>query len=440
MFYENQPVDQQQNYKKMLEIIGNLTLLFSESDCPYLPYRCHENIFCKYFEAANLGRMDCSADAKKNGIGIGLKTWMGSDDQKVAEFGRLRPEYEDLSGIDLVRQIAIYRNERIRVTKNMHGIDQMIYHIVKRVPGAMKIMEHAFDYIDIDNIQLLTDRGNANNTYFTDGKHVYHFSVSKNTLYMIFSNLEELDYFPVQIMNDPYSYLMQLNDIQSQKDNIVIEVQKNNKFPINLVYGENSDLRKKQLCLRLYTIDKSTGERIVAPTSGLNQWNGIRTSNRTRADGSTVHVETLRNPNELYIPFPAVDRRRCPGFFPPRDTAFNLHLPDGSVISAKVCQEAYKKMPKERYEQLSDDEKAIEDQRRQEGKAIMSNPNKVLGEWLLRTVFELPEGTVVTYPMLVRFGVDSVIFTKLSELEYAIDFSEIGTYEKFYGENTDLED
>ena len=97
-------------------------------------------------------------------------------------------------------------------------------------------------------------------------------------------------------------------------------------------------------------------------------------------------------------------------------------------------------MPKERYEQLSDDEKAIEDQRRQEGKAIMSNPNKVLGEWLLRTVFELPEGTVVTYPMLVRFGVDSVIFTKLSELEYAIDFSEIGTYEKFYGENTDLED
>ena len=203
MFYENQPVDQQQNYKKMLEIIGNLTLLFSESDCPYLPYRCHENIFCKYFEAANLGRMDCSADAKKNGIGIGLKTWMGSDDQKVAEFGRLRPEYEDLSGIELVRQIAIYRNERIRVTKNMHGIDQMIYHIEKRVPGAMKIMEHAFDYIDIDNIQLLTDRGNANNTYFTDGKHVYHFSVSKNTLYMIFNNLEELDYFPVQIMNDP---------------------------------------------------------------------------------------------------------------------------------------------------------------------------------------------------------------------------------------------
>ena len=131
MFYEQQPVEQQDNYKKMLEIIGSLTLLFSESDSPYLPYRCHENIFCKYLEATNLGRMDCSADAKKNKIGVGLKTWMGNDDQKVAEFGKLRPQYENLRGIELILKIAEYRNERIRVTKNMHGIDDMIYHIVK---------------------------------------------------------------------------------------------------------------------------------------------------------------------------------------------------------------------------------------------------------------------------------------------------------------------
>ena len=83
MFYEVQPPEQQKNYKKMLEIVGNLTLLFSESACPYLPYRCHENIFCKYFEATNMGRLDCSADAKKDRIGVGLKTWMGNDDQKV---------------------------------------------------------------------------------------------------------------------------------------------------------------------------------------------------------------------------------------------------------------------------------------------------------------------------------------------------------------------
>ena len=64
----------------------------------------------------------------------------------------------------------------------------------------------------------------------------------------------------------------------------------------------------------------------------------------------------------------------------------------------------------------------------------MSNPNKVLGKWLLRDVFELKEGTVVSYEMLEKFGVDSVIFTRNSEFDYSVDFSEVGTYEEFYGE------
>ncbi|CDD66139.1 uncharacterized protein BN803_00352 [Firmicutes bacterium CAG:882] len=64
----------------------------------------------------------------------------------------------------------------------------------------------------------------------------------------------------------------------------------------------------------------------------------------------------------------------------------------------------------------------------------MSNPNKVLGKWLLRDVFEVQEGTVITYEMLEKFGVDSVVFTKNADLDYSIDFAKLGTYEKFYGE------
>ena len=67
----------------------------------------------------------------------------------------------------------------------------------------------------------------------------------------------------------------------------------------------------------------------------------------------------------------------------------------------------------------------------------MSNPNKILGEWLLRKVFELSERTIVTYRMLEIFGIDSVIFQKIGELEYSIDFAEVGTYEQFYNESTD---
>lgn len=395
MFYENQPINQQENYKKMLSIVGNLTLLFSESDCPYLPYRAHENIFCKYFNAENLARQDSSADAKKNRIGIGLKTWTGQDDQKVAEFGRLRHTFAGLTDMDLVRKIAEYRNERIRVTKNLNGIDTMIYHIVKRIPNAMQILEHSFEYIDIDNLSLIKGRGNNNNTYFTDGKHTYHFSVSKNTLYMIFEDLELLDTFEVEIMEDPYSFLMNLmhGPVGEETPKEIVDV------------ASGADTAKlPQMCLRLYSTRRN--EKYVANKSGLNQWNGARLNTKTGK-------YTPRDPNELYIPYPAEDRARTIGFFPARDTVFNLRLPDGKVIPAKVCQD--------------------------DGKAIMSNPNKLLGEWLLRTVFELPEGTVVTYEMLEKFGVDSVVFTKHGDLEYSVDFAEIGTYEEFYGTEENAE-
>ncbi|MDO5147613.1 MAG: hypothetical protein Q4D60_11495 [Eubacteriales bacterium] len=400
MFYDKQPLSNREEYKGMLKIIGQLSNLFSESDCPYLAYRAHENIFCKYLEAENLARSDCSADAKKDGIGIGLKTWMGNDDQKVAEFGKLKKNYAELTGMELVKKIAEYRNERIRVTKKLHGIQEMIYHVVKRVPNMMQILECAFDFIDIDAIELISNRGNDNNTYFTDGKHTYHFSVSKNTLYMIFDDLELLDSFEVGIMDDPYMFLLSLTKQATSGQQSVDYVVGND---IIQTYHEKyieKVTQKPTLCLPLYSRRGADKEKFVAEKSGLNQWNA---------------AGRVRDANELYIPYQAVDRQRDMSFFPPRDTPFTLHLPDGTEISAKVCQEADKSNP------------LI-------GKAIMSNPNKVLGKWLLRDVFELEEGTIVTYEMLELFGVDSVIFTKNGELDYSVDFAEIGTYERFYGE------
>ena len=401
MFYDKQPVSKQENYKQMLKIMGQLSNLFSESDCPYLAYRAHENIFCKYLEAENLARSDCSADAKKDGIGVGLKTWMGNDDQKVAEFGKLKKNYAHLTGIELVKKIAEYRNERIRVTKKLHGINQMIYHVVKRVPNMMQILECVFDYIDIDSIKLIPNRGNDNNTYFTDGKHTYHFSVSKNTLYMIFDDLELLDSFEVGIMDDPYIFLLTLTQrIPSDKLPIDFVHEQGQVVEICQAVSEKRFITKPMLCLPLYSRRSADKEKFVAQKSGLNQWNA---------------AGRVRDVNEIYIPYQAVDRQRDLSFFPPRNTPFTLHLPDGTEISAKVCQEADKNNPRI-------------------GKSIMSNPNKVLGKWLLRDVFEVEEGTVITYEMLETFGVDSVIFTKNGELDYSIDFAEIGTYEKFYDE------
>lgn len=390
MFYDRQSVEHQDNYKSMLKILGSLSRLFSEAEEPYLYYRAHENVFAKYFEVDNNARHDDSADAydSRFGVGIGLKTWVGRDNQKVAEFGRLRPQYEHLVGMELIQAIASYRNARIRTTMNSHGLHEMLYHIVKRVPGAMRIYEAAFDEIDIDNIVLEEDRGNANNTYFKDGKHTYNFSHSKNTLYMIFDDMELLDEFEVEIYENPYDVLSCL-----MAQGVAVPMQE-------------SVSRENKLCLRLYST-KPDGTKFVAKKSGLNQWNGVRKSYRTNENGEReVTRETPRNPNELYIPYPAEDRSRNE-FFPPRNVDFELMLPDGQCISAKVCQ--------------------------QDSKAIMSNPNNLLGKWLLRDVFELEEGTIVTYEMLRIFNIDSVIFTKLEDRKYKVDFCELGTYENFYG-------
>ena len=141
MFYDEQPVSNQEDYKQMLTIMGQLSNLFSESDCPYLAYRAHENIFCRYLEAQNLARSDCSADAKKDGIGIGLKTWMGNDDQKVAEFGKLKKNYTHLSGIELVKKIAVLQSFLCMRRKwESMGVWKELLLKFKVVNGRMKLL------------------------------------------------------------------------------------------------------------------------------------------------------------------------------------------------------------------------------------------------------------------------------------------------------------
>ena len=371
MFYDKQTQAQKENYKNMLSKIGLLSGLFSSNDIPLLYYRAHENCFCKYFNADNLGRFDCSADAKQGNLGIGLKTWMGSDTQKIAEFGKARSEFEGLTTEELIRLVAEYRNERIRTTKNIYNIDTLIYHIIKRESGKMLIKECPFDLIDTNNLRELPERNGRNTYYFTDGIHVYSFNKAKTTLYMTFDCLETLDEIPVQISSDPYHILASINN-SSYKNNV-------NDSP--------------KLCLKLYTNSVKRGP-YVPMKSGLNQWNA---SGRKRDE------------NEVYIPFPAHDRKREENinFFPSRGQDFNLILPNDKIIKAKVCQD--------------------------DGKAIMSNPNSDLGKWLLRDVLELKGNQIIDYVLLQKKGFDAVIFEKISGTSYKINFTNSSTYDSMYG-------
>jgi len=124
--------------------------------------------------------------------------------------------------------------------------------------------------------------------------------------------------------------------------------------------------------------------------SGLNQWN---------AKGRK------RDINEVYVPIPKWIHQCYPAFFPARDVEFVLNLPNGKPLPAKICQDG--------------------------GKALMSNPNKALGNWLLRQVLTIPEGHVLTDRDLQEKGIDSLKVTKTSSHAFDIDYMPYGSFEGF---------
>jgi hypothetical protein len=124
--------------------------------------------------------------------------------------------------------------------------------------------------------------------------------------------------------------------------------------------------------------------------SGLNQWNssGLK-----------------RNLGEVYIPIPAKIHKKYPDFFPSRDQEFSLQVPTLDVFTAKLCQDG--------------------------AKALMTNPNKALSNWLLRKVLGLAEGELATIEKLERLGFDSVCITKTAPDFYKIDIAGFDAYEHF---------
>lgn len=378
IFTHNQKQSEIEYYKKLLKVLGSLSNLFSDSKTPYLNYRISENLFCKSFNAKNLSRSDVSADASKGEIGIGLKTFIegnGNTFQKVAEFNRDRKLYEGADTKEIVFIVSQLRNKRIEATKRIHKLDQIIYHCVTRKPNKMGFYEVNMDLVQEDSINSIV--GDRNTIKFTDGLNDYSFNLSKSTLYKRFTTPRDIQEIDIQILSDPFDTLENLLQGNINTDDLIFESIKNDE---------------EHVFLPLYS-DKS---KKVEERSGLNQWN---------AQGR------LRDPNEIYIPIPLWIHREYPDFFPARDEPFDLILPDGTTMSAKVCQS--------------------------NGKALMSNPNKALGKWLLRDVLNLKEKELLTNETLNEIGLDSVVIYKIGKSKYEINFTKTGTFESFKKEASD---
>ena len=359
------------DYLKLLSAVSKLSGLFSESIIPYINYRVVENVFCKSFDAENLSRSDTAFDANFQSMGVGLKTFTcpsESSTEKVAEFNSLSTVLKSFKGKELAIKLAEFRNERIDLANRLYNINSSLYHIVARRDKELILFETDYDKIDVNNIRSIKDTKAS--LQFDDGNNLYNFNYSKSTLFRKFNIPQNAFHLPIEIIDDPYTLLLELFNKKLKSST--------NK----LIKGEN------YIILPLYGFKNR--QKFVFPKSGLNQWN---------AGGRK------RDLGEVYITIPIDIRKQFPNFFPKRDVHFKLKIPTGEIFSAKVCQDS--------------------------SKALMTNPNKALSDWLLRKVFQVKEGELLTIEKMNELGFDSVIIFKDDNENYRIDKAKLGSYENF---------
>lgn len=355
-------IDNNGNYLKLLATVAKLSRLFSDSSVPFINYRVLENIFCRSFEATNLSRADTAFDANFNSVGIGIKTFICNSDnstEKIAEFNTLAQDLAKLKGKDLAYKLGEFRNVRIDLANRLYNINNSLYHIVARRNHKLIIFETDYNKININNINSVKD--NKASLQFEDGNNWYSFNYSKSTLFRKFYLPQNPFELPIEILEDPYTLLLEL--LENKTFNL-----NQNTFLPGIDY----------VILPLY--GKKGKEKFVFPKSGLNQWN---------AGGRK------RDLGEVYIRIPIEIHKNYPDFFPARDVIFELKIPTGEVLSAKVCQD--------------------------NSKALMTNPNKALADWLLRKVFQVKAGELLTIEKMNELGFDSVIIRKNHNNQFSID-------------------
>lgn len=354
-------------YKELLKVIGSLSRLFSVGKTPYLNYRIAENIFCRSFKAKNLARKDSSYDATLDRVGIGLKTFLLKSNNSLEKVAEFNSISSDLRELNGKKlAVEVAKARNERINSALR-----LYNVKQAIyhcVGRREEFMEVFekDYSKVDLDSLKMMRSTNTNIVKFEDQY-YEYSYNISKSTLYKRFMvERSSKIEIEIVDDPFGLLLSLKDDIFRKEE-----------------AETYDY----VVLPLYSTQSKS--RKVAVKSGLNQWN---------AEGRE------RDYGEVYIPIPSKVRNKYPEFFPLRDEPFKLEIPTGEVFEAKVCQ--------------------------QNSKALMTNPNKALSEWLLRTVLNLEEGELATREHLDYLGFDSVKIIK-KEDHYSIDILPSWSYERF---------
>lgn len=383
-------------YYKNVQAVASLSKLFASStSAPFIQYRMAENIFCDTLEAQNLGRLDIAIDAILDNIGIGIKTFLDNNKrtyQKVAEFNKAKSQYEHLDIKNKVIKISELRNARLDLAKDTYSLKDLYYHCITRDKNNLIYFYTVpMDHVDIKNIRDIN--ASEASISFNDGINEYSFNLSKSTLFKKF-NLDLIDperVLEVKILDNPVNQLISILGNESTKITSIKSIEDEKDFVV----------------LPLYSYSRSKG-KFVPERSALNQWNA---SGRKRSPDEAYISISSKIHKHFYTKYPDSTIK----FFPSRDQAFNLILPNNTHLEAKICQD--------------------------NSKALMTNPNKDLGKWLLRTVLNLKENEILTYQKLLELDIDSVKISKEKELDtngklsYRIEFLEVGSFDEYSRDN-----
>lgn len=411
-------------YVELLRAIASLSRLYSDNEKAYIDSRFVEKLFVYTSGAKDLSRKDSSFDALLGVAGVGVKTFgvtntNSKKSEKIAEFTTLASQghFNGLTQEQLARKASEIRNARVKTDAAEYGIevDRSFYHCLLRTNEGAIIHEEPYSYINIDKLKPVDP-----NTFkevdkfpvelgfpcFSDDKNIYSYNTSKNVLFKRFDISTGLNsnLIPLVIHDGAFDKL--LNWFKgANKAPLEYKVQQE-LVSYNQVNKLNAGI--EYVVLPLYSLSQSRSQskirgknvKVVAEKSGINQWNA---AGRERKFG------------EAYIPIPIEIHHKYPNFFPSKDQSFNLTLPNGNKVQAKVCQE--------------------------NSKALMSNPNHLICEWLFKSIDSsfsdiesrnrLKNHKFYTYEDLEIAGKDAVKVIKINQNNYEIEFMPLGAFEEF---------
>lgn len=414
-----------ERYTRLLQAVASMSRLYSDNTVPYVDSRFVEKLFIETSGAKDLSRSDKSFDALlAPDVGVGIKTFLAasgnSKREKVAEFTTFanHGEFEGLTPENLAVKVASFRNNRVLSDANELAIDisSSIYHCLVRITNGAIIHEEPYSPIELQNLRPTDRSGKAlkkwqasgKGVFFSDGLSNYNFNGSKNVLFKEFKFKIDEGVIDLPIFSDIFDRITQWFDGMQPKP-----IKVSDELGNVLVAMDTPDYGRPGIdfvVLPLYSVQ--TGSKEVAEKSGINQWNA---GGRQRKFG------------EAYIPIPSEVHRLCPGFFPGRDAKFDMYLPNSSnSVQGKVCQQG--------------------------GKALMSDPNTVLGNWIMRVLrpglsdadfsrFPSKSDKPFSYRELNAIGKDSVVVRKRrdkSAASFLVEFAGVGRYEEFISDVSDL--